>query len=85
MHLCDYCTRRVSFQFVHRFDIDNGFLTIGSSGLPMRVFDLNSDQGISFPSAEVKARQPLPRWLLLLAPVTSTCALGVLGFAYAAV
>jgi hypothetical protein len=51
----------------------------------MRVLDLNSDQSISLPSAEVKARQPLPRWLLLLAPVTSTCALGVLGFAYAAV
>jgi hypothetical protein len=36
-------------------------------------------------AADIQARQPASRWVLLLAPSLSACALAALGFAYAAV
>jgi hypothetical protein len=49
----------------------------------MRLSDLEL-QSASLRSADVEAPQPASRWLSLLAPSTSICALGVLGFAYSA-
>jgi hypothetical protein len=51
----------------------------------MHILALDTRQRASLPSAHAEVRQAAPKWLLLLAPGTSICALGVLGFAYAAV
>ena len=49
----------------------------------MRMHDRNARERASLASPNAEVRQHAPRGLLSLGPAISTCALGVLGFAYA--
>jgi hypothetical protein len=76
------CRRGVlveGFQFVHTLSP----VALSRVAAPVRMVDSDARECASAP-ADIQARQPASRWLLL-APATSTSALGALGFAYAAV
>src|SRR6516165_1442019 len=49
------------------------------------MLDLDTRERAPLTTADVEAQQPAPQWVVLLAPSTSMCALGALGFAYTVV